>query len=109
MLNCTRMLSYLSGSAALFIGLLGAQPASAASCLTAAQSMAEIMNTRHTDNTLILAHRGSWGNYNPADKTIPENSIAAAVNRRPKGTPFVEQRDGYDGCTVRAGCGVGRA
>ncbi len=29
--------------------------------------------------------------------------------RRPKGTPFVEQRDGYDGCTVRAGCGVGRA
>ncbi|MGO1303289.1 MAG: hypothetical protein ACTMKV_00730 [Sphingomonas parapaucimobilis] len=72
------MLSYLSGSAALFIGLLVAQPASAASCLTAAQSMAEIMNTRHTDDTLILAHRGSWGNYNPADKTIPENSIAAA-------------------------------
>ncbi|MEP9404112.1 hypothetical protein [Sphingomonas sp. VNH70] len=40
-----------------------------------------------------------------------------AVNRRPKrtpyrrakGTPFVEQRDGYDGRTVRAGCGVGRA
>ena len=39
------------------------------------------------------------------------------VNRRPKrtpyrrakGTPFVEQRDGYDGRTVRAGCGVGRA
>ena len=29
--------------------------------------------------------------------------------RRPKGTPFVEQRYGYDGCTVRAGCGVGRA
>jgi three-Cys-motif partner protein len=29
--------------------------------------------------------------------------------RRPKGTPFVEQRDGYVGCTVRAGCGVGRA
>jgi len=45
----------------------------------------------------------------------------AAVNRRPKrppyrrakGTPFVEQRDGYrdgyNGRTVRAGCGVGRA
>ncbi|MCI1143698.1 recombinase family protein [Sphingomonas sp. WKB10] len=40
-----------------------------------------------------------------------------AVNRRPKrtpyrrakGTPFVEQRNGYDGRTVRAGCGVGRA
>ena len=39
------------------------------------------------------------------------------VNRRPKrtpyrrakGTPFVEQRDGYDGRFVRAGCGVGRA
>ncbi len=39
------------------------------------------------------------------------------VNRRPKrtpyrrakGTPFVEQRDGYDGRCVRAGCGVGRA
>ncbi|WP_318842602.1 metalloregulator ArsR/SmtB family transcription factor [Sphingomonas sp. NIC1] len=39
------------------------------------------------------------------------------VNRRPKrtpyrrakGTPFVEQRNGYDGRTVRAGCGVGRA
>jgi len=40
-----------------------------------------------------------------------------AVNRRPKrtpyrrakGTPFVKQRDGYGGRTVRAGCGVGRA
>ena len=39
------------------------------------------------------------------------------VNRRPKrtpyrrakGTPFVKQRDGYGGRTVRAGCGVGRA
>lgn len=30
-------------------------------------------------------------------------------HRRAKGTPFVEQRDGYDGRTVRAGCGVGRA
>jgi hypothetical protein len=29
--------------------------------------------------------------------------------RRPKGTPFVEQRNGDDGRTVRAGCGVGRA
>jgi hypothetical protein len=42
---------------------------------------------------------------------------AERVNRRPKrtpyrrakGTPFVEQRDGYDGRFVRAGCGVGRA
>ncbi|PCG13125.1 PhoD-like phosphatase N-terminal domain-containing protein [Sphingomonas adhaesiva] len=42
---------------------------------------------------------------------------AMDVNRRPKrtpyrrakGTPFVEQRDGYDGRFVRAGCGVGRA
>jgi hypothetical protein len=41
----------------------------------------------------------------------------ACVNRRPKrtpyrrakGTPFVKQRDGYGGRTVRAGCGVGRA
>ena len=29
--------------------------------------------------------------------------------RRPKGTPFVEQRDGYVGRTFRAGGGVGRA
>ena len=29
--------------------------------------------------------------------------------RRPKGTPFVVQRDGYGGRAVRAGCGVGRA
>ena len=44
-------------------------------------------------------------------------AYARAVNRRPKrtpyrrakGTPFVEQRDGYDGRFVRAGCGVGRA
>ena len=44
-------------------------------------------------------------------------SPATIVNRRPKrtpyrrakGTPFVEQRNGYDGRTVRAGCGVGRA
>ncbi len=42
---------------------------------------------------------------------------ALTVNRRPKrtpyrrakGTPFVKQRDGYGGRTVRAGCGVGRA
>ena len=26
-----------------------------------------------------------------------------------KRDPFVEQRDGYDGRAVRAGCGVGRA
>ena len=48
-----------------------------------------------------------------------ERKIAAllAVNRRPKrtpyrrpkGTPFVVQRDGYGGRAVRAGCGVGRA
>ncbi|PCG07893.1 hypothetical protein COA17_15445 [Sphingomonas ginsenosidimutans] len=44
-------------------------------------------------------------------------AIAAAVNRRPKrtpyrrpkGTPFVERCDGYGGRAVRAGCGVGRA
>lgn len=43
--------------------------------------------------------------------------LLLAVNRRPKrtpyrrakGTPFVKQRDGYGGRTVRAGCGVGRA
>ena len=43
--------------------------------------------------------------------------MVPGVNRRPKrtpyrrakGTPFVEQRNGYDGRTVRAGCGVGRA
>ena len=29
--------------------------------------------------------------------------------RRAKGTPLVEQRDGYERRTVRAGCGVGRA
>ena len=47
----------------------------------------------------------------------PDGIIIDSVNRRPKrtpyrrakGTPFVEQRDGYDGRTVRAGCGVGRA
>ena len=45
------------------------------------------------------------------------NHLGTIVNRRPKrtpyrrakGTPFVEQRNGYDGRTVRAGCGVGRA
>jgi hypothetical protein len=45
------------------------------------------------------------------------DDVSEAVNRRPKrppyrrakGTPFVEQRDGYNGRTVRAGCGVGRA
>ena len=43
--------------------------------------------------------------------------LPVPVNRRPKrtpyrrakGTPFVKQRDGYGGRTVRAGCGVGRA
>lgn len=43
--------------------------------------------------------------------------VGMSVNRRPKrtpyrrakGTPFVKQRDGYGGRTVRAGCGVGRA
>jgi hypothetical protein len=47
----------------------------------------------------------------------PASAMTTLVNRRPKrtpyrrakGTPFVEQRDGYDGRTVRAGCGVGRA
>lgn len=35
--------------------------------------------------------------------------VVGCVNRRPKGTPFVEQRNGYVGRTFRAGCGVGRA
>jgi hypothetical protein len=47
----------------------------------------------------------------------PGPTAAFGVNRRPKrtpyrrakGTPFVKQRDGYGGRTVRAGCGVGRA
>ncbi len=42
-------------------------------------------------------------------RELPSTLGVLAVNRRPKRTPFVEQRDGYDGCTVRAGCGVGRA
>jgi len=52
--------------------------------------------------------------YDPGREPGP---ITPVVNRRPKrtpyrrakGTPFVEQRDGYDGRFVRAGCGVGRA
>ena len=49
--------------------------------------------------------------------TLRCQPLPEGVNRRPKrtpyrrakGTPFVEQRDGYDGRFVRAGCGVGRA
>ncbi|ANC86680.1 Arm DNA-binding domain-containing protein [Sphingomonas sp. NIC1] len=50
-------------------------------------------------------------------KSVRQITKQECVNRRPKrtpyrrakGTPFVEQRNGYDGRTVRAGCGVGRA
>ncbi|WP_314375546.1 AAA family ATPase [Sphingomonas paucimobilis] len=56
--------------------------------------------------------------YAPYGEAVaPQIEIGFDVNRRPKrtpyrrakGTPFVEQRDGYDGRFVRAGCGVGRA
>ena len=48
---------------------------------------------------------------------VASSKLKHIVNRRPKrtpyrrakGTPFVKQRDGYEGRTVRAGCGVGRA
>ncbi len=50
-------------------------------------------------------------------RILEDQGGSQTVNRRPKrtpyrrakGTPFVEQRDGYDGRFVRAGCGVGRA
>jgi hypothetical protein len=58
---------------------------------------------------------------NPVMKSLDDRFYAGLskrlVNRRPKrtlyrrakGTPFVKQRDGYEGRTVCAGCGVGRA
>ena len=58
--------------------LLGAQQASAATCQSAEQRMAEIMNTSATDDTLLLAHRGWWGKYNLDDDQLPENSTGAA-------------------------------
>ncbi|WP_294268914.1 glycerophosphodiester phosphodiesterase family protein [uncultured Sphingomonas sp.] len=78
MSNRVRLVRYASCTITAAAALLGAQQASAAKCLTAEQSMAEIMNTSATSDTLLLAHRGSWGKYNPDDQTIPENSIAAA-------------------------------
>ena len=59
---------------------------------------------RQSPVRLAVPHAGNW-------------HVVVDVNRRPKGTPyrrakgtpFVEQRDGYDGRAVRAGCGVGRA
>lgn len=66
----------LIGAAALF----GAHQASAATCQSAAYQMDEIMNTRATNDTLFLAHRGNWGQYNRNDKSIPENSIAAGAS-----------------------------
>jgi len=55
--------------------------------------------------------------FKVAQDLFEERLGVEIVNRRPKGTPyrrakgtpFVEQRDGYDGRAVRAGCGVGRA
>ena len=60
---------------------------------------------------------GQVSDYTGAAALLDDMPKAQCVNRRPKrtpyrrpkGTPFVEQRYGYDGCTVRAGCGVGRA
>ena len=66
----------LTGAAALF----GAHQASAATCQSAAYQMDEIMNTRATNDTLFLAHRGNWGQYNRNDNSIPENSIAAGAS-----------------------------
>ena len=62
--------------------------------------------------------QGALGTFLDKEKISADRAKASlVVNRRPKrtpyrrakGTPFVEQRDGYDGRTVRAGCGVGRA
>ena len=69
------------------------------------------LNGRFGRNTMRLASEGF------GTKSYDTKRAFKSVNRRPKrtpyrrakGTPFVEQRDGYDGRTVRAGCGVGRA
>ena len=53
------------------------------------------------EGLIELAENGHGANVNRRPKRTPY--------RRPKGTPFVVQRDGYGGRAVRAGCGVGRA
>ncbi len=60
-------------------GLVNA-PAAFAQCLQASDRMAEILNRRHTADTMVLAHRGYWGKYNSGDHSIPENSTAAIVS-----------------------------
>jgi hypothetical protein len=48
----------------------------AASCGNVTTKMAEILNTRYTADTLVLAHRGLWGKY-AGDTSLPENSRGA--------------------------------
>ncbi len=78
MSNRVRLVRYASCTITAAAALLGAQQASAAKCLTAEQSMAEIMKPVRPATPCCSPHRGSWGKYNPDDQTIPENSIAAA-------------------------------
>ena len=88
---------------------------------------ASIRITDHADGAIRSGrlHDGGLDAASRLPVTIPATTddgrivslSITSVNRRPKrtpyrrakGTPFVEQRNGYDGRTVRAGCGVGRA
>lgn len=72
-----RLFRHATGTLTAAAAFFGAQQAHAATCQSAAYKMAEIMNTRATNDTLFLAHRGNWGKYNRNDASIPENSIAA--------------------------------
>jgi glycerophosphoryl diester phosphodiesterase len=54
--------------------LAGALPQFAsASCGNVATKMAQILNTTHTADSLVLAHRGLWGKY-AGIASLPENS-----------------------------------
>ena len=75
-----RLFRYAACTLTSVAALFGAQQASAATCQSAAYQMAEIMNTRATNDTLFLAHRGNWGRYNRNDNSIPENSIASGAS-----------------------------
>ena len=63
-------------------------------------SLVPAFSARHPEVTIELGFN---------DRYVVNRRPKGTPYRRAKGTPFVEQRDGYDGRAVRAGCGVGRA